>query len=140
MNWLLSLMSPGKLSKTVYSRLKPEERLSKEIADNCRAWTLEGSLRAVWTHIPNELGGGTRNADIRYAYTKHMGMIPGAPDLIFVGLYDTVFIELKAGKNTLNDNQKNFQKWCKKEKVKYHVCYSLEEVKQVLITAELLRL
>lgn len=129
---LLRLMDPGKLSSVAARRMKPEECLSREVAGACRAWTLEGRLEGVWSHVPNELGGGTRNAKIRYAVTKHMGLISGAPDFFFAGRSGAVVIELKSKTGSLSSNQKDFRTWCEGQQVPYRVCRSLDEVEAAL--------
>ncbi len=129
---LLRLMDPGKLSSVARQRLKPEEVLACGVAGACRAWTLEGRLDAVWSHIANELGGGTKFARIRYAIAKHMGLISGAPDFFFVGRSGAVVIELKSKTGRLSDNQKDWRTWCEAQNVPYYVCRSLDEVEAAL--------
>lgn len=125
-------LHPGKLSGLVLSRMKPEERLAKEVADNLRNWTICGELDAVWSHIPNEIAGGTKNAQIKYAVAKHMGMVPGFADYVFLAHGVSLLIELKTEKGRLSDNQKNFQGWCSDCAINYYVCRSLAEVKSAL--------
>lgn len=129
---LLRLMDPGKLSGPAIRRMKPEECLSREVAGACRVWTLEGRLDAVWSHVPNEIGGSAKNAKLLYAKTKHMGLISGAPDFFFVGRSGAVVIELKSKTGSLNPNQKDYRTWCETQRVPYHVCRTLAEVEAVL--------
>ncbi|EEQ92750.1 Hypothetical protein OINT_3000038 (plasmid) [Brucella intermedia LMG 3301] len=126
---ILRLMLPGKLGAV---KLGPEDRITIELANRLRAWTIEQRLRAVWTHIPNEVGGGTKNAKIRYAIAKALGMIPGASDFIFMWGAGAAAIEIKAPDGRQSANQSDFQKWCEAENVPYHIAKSADEAEKIL--------
>lgn len=129
--WLVKLMARPVLRG---ARLGPEDRIAIEVADHLRAWTLDGSLTAVWTHVPNEVGGGTKNAALRYSVAKALGLITGTPDLLFLWAAGAGAIELKAPGNGLTDSQKQFAQWCALHAVPHRLCRSLEEVRSVLIS------
>ena len=83
----------------------------------------------LWWHVPN--GGRRHPAEARKF--KEMGVRPGVPDLCFVlpgGL--SGFIELKAGKNTLEPSQKAFGEALVAAGAGYAVCRSLEAVDATL--------
>jgi hypothetical protein len=74
-------------------------------------------------HIPN---GGSRNV-IEAANLKRAGVKAGIPDLFLPvarKMEHGLFIEMKAGKNTLTKNQEEFLDHCFTEDYKYVVCYS----------------
>tara|TARA_R110000772_G_scaffold146551_1_gene256717 strand:- start:490 stop:720 length:231 start_codon:yes stop_codon:yes gene_type:complete len=56
-----------------------------------------------------------------------MGLIPGAPDYVFLSEKKTLAIEVKTKTGRLSDNQVTFKRWCKVLKIEYVVCRSLEE-------------
>jgi hypothetical protein len=134
-------------------KMGPEDKLAYEVASWCRAWTLDGSLRAIWWHTPNEGGGKLKaKAQVELGLKIALGMIPGAPDLVFIGnqhkrlfegavwrhCHDVVLIELKAGKNPQTLHQKDFEEWSAANGVRYLVCRSLAEVERALIEAGIL--
>lgn len=123
------LLLPGKLGKV---KLGPEDHITIEFATRLRVWSIERRLRAVWTHIPNEVAGGTKNAKIRYAIAKALGMIPGASDFVFLWAKGSAAIEIKAPKGRQSDNQTDFQTWCDIEGVPYFLAYSADEAETIL--------
>ncbi len=117
-----------------YSRLKkPEERLQYEVANMLRAASLDGTLRAVWTHPANE-GISRKQFGVKL---KALGRLSGAPDLWFVWTGGGGMIELKVGPkirpSSLTDNQKDVQQWAVERGVNHAVCTSAEEVWRVLV-------
>lgn len=134
--FLLRLMA----CKPPAMELGPEDRLAIEIATACRAWTLEERLHGVWWHTPNEGGGKhTRKAQIELGLKRALGLIRGAPDLVFIGparLVDhtsvVVLIELKAGKNGQSENQKDFESWAASNQITYCIARSLAQVEAIL--------
>lgn len=140
--WLLRLMWRPRLSNTL--RLGPEDRLAVEVADACRAWSIEGRLRGIFWHTPNEVGGA--KAQARMALAKALGLIPGTPDLVFIGggeapagepvrfgsLHRILLIELKAPKGTRSANQADFAAWANHHDIAYLICRSLAEVEEAL--------
>nr|DAM62827.1 MAG TPA: Nuclease [Caudoviricetes sp.] len=120
-------------------KLGPEDRISIEFANRLRVWTIERRLRGVWTHVANEVGGGTKNAMIRYAVAKALGMIPGCSDFIFMWDSGSAAIEMKAPCGVQNDNQSDFQKWCEAEGVPYFIAKSADEAEQILLSLGILK-
>lgn len=85
----------------------------------------------LWFHPAN---GGYRNPR-EARKLKDMGVLPGVPDLAFIlpgGL--SGFIELKAGKNTLQPSQKNFMVRAIAAGSAWQLCRSIEEVETTLRT------
>ena len=149
---LLRLMWRPRLSPHV--KLGPEDRLGIEIADQCRLWAMEGRLSAVFFHVPNEGGGANRRkAEIELAVKRALGMIPGTPDLVFIGagsmvhdghgqanVYSRVlFMELKSQKGVQTANQKDFEEWSRSLAIPYHIVRSLEQAEALLIDHGLLK-
>ena len=67
------------------------------------------------------------------SFTKHGKFIKdlyqwtGLPDLM-VFTPELLFLEVKVGKNTQTSNQKDFQQFCEKADVRYHIVKSVEDV------------
>jgi hypothetical protein len=126
--FLVRLMQRPKLGSL---KVGPEDRISIELAERLRGWSLDGRLNAVWTHPANEVGGGTKNAALRYTLAKALGMIPGTPDFLFIGPTSAV-IEMKAPGGSLSDNQKDFRDWCAMRGVNHAVCRSADDAEAKL--------
>lgn len=122
--FLVSLMHRPPLGNV---KLGPEDRVAVEFANRLRAWTLEGRLKAIWSHIGNEIAGGVKNAAIRYAIAKALGFISGFPDFVFAWKEGAGVIEFKAPKGTMSQNQKNFRSWCELIGIPYVVARSADE-------------
>ena len=122
-------------------KLGPEDKFCVEFATQLRQWTIEGKLRAVWTHIPNEMagsGGGShadekvrrttaRLAQIRYAIAKALGLVPGFSDYVFMWDGGCAALEAKAKGGTQNPEQVDFEKWCVDRNVPYFIFRSPQE-------------
>ncbi len=148
--WLLRLMTRVRLSAAVQVKLGPEDRLAIEVADACRAWTLEGRLRAVWFHVPNEGGGANRRkAQIELSVKTALGLIPGTADLVFIGAGQSnrledetvnrvLLIELKSKTGTMSANQKDFRDWAESCGIEYRIAKTFEQAETALLDAGLL--
>lgn len=139
--WLIRLMWRPRLSAQV--KLGPEDLIAIEVADMCRAWTIEDRLRAVFWHTANEAGGGSdkKRREIQMAKARALGMIPGTPDLVFIGdppqppaalRHTVLLIELKSAKGRRSDNQGDFAAWANHHNITYLICRSLAEVEEAL--------
>lgn len=139
--FLLRLMWRPRLSSGV--RLGPEDRLAIEVADQLRAWTFDGRLRCIWWHTANEAGAGSdkKRREIQMAKARALGMIPGTPDLVFIGdppqppaalRHTVLLIELKSAKGRRSDNQGDFAAWANHHNITYLICRSLAEVEEAL--------
>ena len=115
--------------------IAPEEKESIDFADQLRMATLEGRLKCVWCHVPNE---GKRHR-ITATIMKAMGLIPGALDYWFVSSGGGCLIELKIGANKPTDNQICFMAWCDRLGVPKAVCYNKEDALQFLRELGLLK-
>lgn len=76
--------------------------------------------------VPN---GGKRSKSTA-ASLKAEGALSGVADLILLksnGVFSSLCIEMKAGKNKQSDEQIKWQKEAEKAGNKYVVCYSLDE-------------
>ena len=122
-----------------YNSLKEEQRLAVDVANMLRAYSLKGELEGVFMAIPNE-GKRTRFTG---AIMKAMGLLPGAPDYVIIGKHgeNSLLIELKTSSKASRQSktQKFFQLWAQLHEIQYHVCRSLEEVRDLLIKNNLLR-
>lgn len=127
---LLHLMMPPKLSANL--KLGHEDKICIDFANRLRTWTLQRQLMAVWSHIPNELAGGTNNAKIRYAIAKALGMITGTADYLFLWSDGAAALEVKAKRGVQTEEQRHFQVWCGMMGVPYFVVYSADEGESTL--------
>jgi hypothetical protein len=109
-------------------RLKPEEVLAVAFADALRAATLDGTLRAVWTHPANEIAGRRSGLSmIRYVIAKRMGLIDGAADYLLLWADGSGALEAKVGSNGQQPNQLDFEWWCTTNGVRYATFTTVEE-------------
>ena len=105
--------------------MKPEEALHRAVADYLR-WV---KPPALWLHIPN----GEARSKATGARLKAMGVLPGAPDLMFVGHGGvTSFIELKAPGKYLSPAQKAFRDTVTSLGCQYAVARSVDDVAEAL--------
>lgn len=118
-SYLVTLMTRPRLGRV---KLGPEDIESIDFANRLRAWTLEGRLKAVWWHTASEVGGGAKNAAIRYVVAKALGLIPGAPDFVFLAPAGGFCLEMKAKSGSMSESQKDFQAWCAHAGIPYAVC------------------
>ena len=115
--------------------LKGEDALTNKVVLQLTGYSIEGELKGVWFHVPNESVVSKENKlkDILRIKKKHcMGLINGVPDLVFISKNNTLFIELKTAKGRLTESQLYFQEWCIDEGVDYFVARSVEEVTTIL--------
>lgn len=122
---LLRLMTYTCLSRT--ARLGPEDRVCVEFATRLRQWTLEGRLRAVWSHPANELC----KPDAATAVARALGLITGTPDYLFLGSVSAA-LEAKAPGAYPNPGQKDFRDWCATHGVPWRVFRSADEGETIL--------
>lgn len=112
----------------------PETRLGEAFSNWLRAETIEGRIRGVWTHVPNEIGyqGHSKAAQLVYAVAKALGMIVGSPDYVFLGSNGSLALEAKSKTGTQTPGQKDFESWCAEEKVPYRIFKTLEQGQTIL--------
>lgn len=80
--------------------------------------------------VPNGTIYGTSNKYAYSQYLKNEGVLNGVADLILLkgnGVYNSLCIELKYGKNTQSDKQKSWGKSAEENGNKYAVIYTLNE-------------
>ena len=109
----------------------PSER---QIQIRCVSWFRQRYPEAsgVFFAVPN---GGIRNAWTA-KNLKDEGVLSGVADLILLlprHGYAALCIEMKKIGGRQSDSQKVFETACKEYKVKYVVCYSLEEFQEVIV-------
>jgi len=134
---LLRLMAWTKLGSTL--KLGPEDLIAIEFANRLRAWTLEGKLTAVWSHVSNELAGGTKNARIRYSIAKALGMITGFADYVILWDSGSAAIEAKSKTGMQTAGQSDFEEWCRARGVPYYLIRSADEGEAILKQLGVLR-
>lgn len=115
---------------------KGEAALSCQVANYLVAKTVEGKCRAVWTKIDNETSSSSWTYGIMM---RAMGKNTGVADFYIGGKWGTLWLELKDDpKKKLSEGQKFFKKWCEQtEGVHYKMCVSLDEVKELLCSWEI---
>lgn len=128
--WLEELLLRGPLSRV---RLTDEDRICIEFADRLREAALMGRLRCTFTHIPHEVGGGTKNAALRYAIAKALGLVTGSADYVFVWKDGGGWIEFKrpatpdAAAGRLTKPQRHFREWCDRHQANWRLAQSANE-------------
>lgn len=116
-------------------KAKGEDALTNQVAIALTGYSLENKLKGIWFHVPNESVVSEKNKltdIIRIKRKQCMGLINGAPDLIFIKDGKALFIELKTKKGHLSDAQKDFQSWCNSENIGYHIARSVDDTLQIL--------
>lgn len=113
-------------------------------SDRLREAALNGRLDATFTHIPHEVGGGSKNAALRYSLAAAMGLVTGSTDFVFLWNGGGCWMEFKRPKLTasdsrprrdagrLTDKQKLFGLWCTHLGVPHHVVTSAREGLDIL--------
>lgn len=124
--FLVRLMTYTRLSQRV--RLGPEDLVSIEFANRLRVATIEGRLRAVWTHPANELA--TRG--VAAAIARAAGLITGASDFLFLASDTSLALEAKSLTGSLTPGQRDFRDWCAAQGVPFHVFRSADQGEAIL--------
>jgi hypothetical protein len=115
--------------KATKTRKRPAYREDK-LQMNCKYWfdCQYPQYKLLMHHSPNE--GLLMRHDRDGAKRKAMGMRAGFPDFIFLlpnKEYPYLALELKVGKNTQSEHQKEYQQAVEQAGGKYVVIYTLEE-------------
>ena len=111
------------LTSTGKEREYPEDALQKAVVDLLAIYERQGHLRFHAT--PN---GGKRNM-VEAIRMKGLGVRRGVPDLcIMLSNGPTIWIELKAPKGSVTDEQLDFIAWASKHGHHAWVARSVEEV------------
>ena len=106
-----------------------EDRLQIQVAE-LLDW-LAHSWRFMFYHVPNQRGNKTSVGAIMKL--KRMGMKTGCPDIHIDREGGQTFkIELKVGKNKQSKKQVEYERECKRLGIRYHLCYSVDEVIKVM--------
>lgn len=102
--WLITLLS----YTPFYGQAKPEAQLCLYICEQLTRLAVNGKLKGVFFHVPNEgaLGKVTR------ALFKAMGVISGVPDYIHLKADKPLLIEIKTLKGATSKRQREFRMWC----------------------------
>lgn len=127
--FLLRLMAYKRLSPRF--RLGPEDRIALEFATDLRVAVLEGRLKAVWCHVPNQLAGAAR-ASPAAALARAMGLIAGASDYLFLWGAGSAALEAKSDVGRLSESQRDFEHWCAAHDVPIHIFRSADEGLSIL--------
>lgn len=122
--FLIRLMQYTSLSRRL--RLGPEDFMAVQFANALRVHVLEGRLRAIWTHVPNELAGAAR-ATPAAAIARAAGLITGASDYLFLWDGGSGVLEAKSKTGSLSPSQKDWRDWCAANNVRHAVFRSVEE-------------
>ena len=115
------------------SKVTTKPLTERQIQIQCVGWFRQRYPEAsrVFFSVPN---GGARNAWTA-KNLKDEGALSGVSDLILLlprHGYVALCIEMKKIGGRQSDSQKVFEQACKEYKVKYVVCYSLEEFQAVV--------
>jgi hypothetical protein len=136
--FLVRLMNHHSLARSVH--LGPEDREAYSFANDLRVATLEGRLKAVWGHVPNELGGlvqrgrsGKIIVPVQIAIARALGLITGASDYYFCWYGGSGLIEFKSDVGRLSNSQRDFRSWAEANYVPYAVARSCDQGLSILI-------
>lgn len=122
--FLVRLMQYTSLSARL--RLGPEDFMAVQFANALRVHVLEGRLRGVFCHVPNELAGSAR-ATPAAAIARAAGLISGASDYLFLWDSGSGVLEAKSKTGSLSPSQKDWRDWCVATGVRHAVFRSVEE-------------
>lgn len=134
--FLVRLMNYHSLARSV--RLGPEDSEALIFANECRAATLERRLKAVFLHIPNELGGLVQRkgrevrVPVQIAIARALGLITGSSDYLFLWEGGCCAIEFKSSTGRLSPSQIDFRDWCELNHVPFHIARSAAEGLEIL--------
>lgn len=134
--FLVRLMAHRALARTF--KLGEEDREAYRFANEIRGLTLEGRLRAVFTHPANELGGQVRVSNGRrivppiVALAKALGLITGSSDYLFLWATGSAAIEFKSATGSLSPAQRDFRDWCVMHCVPFHVARNAAQALDIL--------
>lgn len=92
-------------------------------------------LPCLWFHVPN----GGRRSRLEAAIFKGLGVKAGVADFIFLWGGGCGCIELKAGRGSLSDAQRDFRANCERLGVPYVVARSLTDIDAALAAWGLIR-
>lgn len=128
--FLVRLMDHRALSRSM--RLGPEDSEAYAFAQELRVATLEGRLKAVWTHPANELAaatveGGKVRVPARVALARALGLITGSSDYLFLWDGGSAAIEFKSDQGSLTPSQRDFRDWCTAKRVHFFVVRSVKQ-------------
>lgn len=129
-SFLLRLMDHVALARSF--ALGPEDAEAYAFANALRALTLEGRLKAVWTHPANELAAATVvkgkvRVPPRVALAKALGLIGGSSDYLFLWDGGSAAFEFKSDKGSLSPSQRDWRDWCDRADVPFHVVRSVRQ-------------
>lgn len=83
--------------------------------------------------VPNDLLGQSKNAALRIARYKAIGLRSGISDLVIVTQDGKAhFMEIKTPKGTLSESQKNFADMCRACGWNYGVARSVEDASSLI--------
>jgi hypothetical protein len=97
-----------------------------------RTLSLEGKLKCVWFHVPNEIIIRDKRDLASLRKRQAIGQISGVADLVFLHKKQPLCVELKTDKGCLSETQQRFKEWCKDFKVPYIIAKSYEDVLNAL--------
>jgi hypothetical protein len=119
-----------------WSKVQPEAAICLQLANMLRASFLEGRLKCICFHIPNETVD--RRVTRSLLLKKDMLTVCGAPDYMFATKDKILMVEVKTPKGVLSPNQLIFKLWCESLEIPYVVIRSSAEAEQLLIDHGLL--
>ena len=134
--FIVRLMHHKGLSSSV--QLGPEDAEAYRFAQDLRQASIEGRLRAVWTHPANELAGVGKTVNgkfrvlVQAAIARALGLITGSSDYLFLHQTGSLALEFKSKTGRLTEGQTDFRDWCRAINVPFHVVRSREEALAIL--------
>jgi len=112
----------------LFKKLKPEAAICVDFADKCRFYSRSGELEALWFTVPNE----ARRSIHQRSILRAMGLLPGAPDYVFIGSESAVCIEFKTPTGKQSIAQKTVESFCGELGITYEIARSSEDGLKIL--------
>lgn len=112
----------------LFKKLKPEAAICVDFADKCRFYSRSGELQALWFTVPNE----ARRSIHQRSILRAMGLLPGAPDYVFIGSESAVCIEFKTPTGRQSIAQKTVESYCGELGITYEIARSSEDGLKIL--------
>lgn len=128
-NYMHRLMAYTGLARGL--KLGPEDAMAYGFANDLRKATLEGHLRAVWTHPANELANGHRTG-VKSAIARALGMHTGTSDYLFLWSDGSAALEAKSPDGSLSPSQRDFRDWCNANGVPFYVFKTAQDGLNIL--------
>lgn len=102
-----------------------EKKSERDIQHECVEW-FRSHIDGIIFSTANEA------ARTRFNVYEYSGAMRGAPDITVVVKGKVIFVEFKAKRGVVREEQKDFWQRCQSLGVPYHICRSLPEFQAIM--------